>query len=108
MRIWLTRRLDVAVAAGAVDDGRVFLGDLDALGLTEVGQGGAFEAHADFLADHLATGQNGDVLKHGFTAVAEAGGLDRADLDDAANVVDHQRSQRLAVNVFGDDHQWPA
>jgi hypothetical protein len=62
-------------------------------------------AQADFVGDHLAAGQDGDILQHGLAPVAEAGGLDGRDLDDAANGVDHQGRQRLAFDILGDNQQ---
>ena len=52
-----------------------------------------------------AAGQDGDVAEHRLAAVAEAGGLDRADVQDAAELVDDQGRQRLALDVLGDDQQ---
>src|SRR5690606_3912466 len=101
----LDASLDVGVGASAVDDGGVFLGQDDALGVTQVLQGGGLQGQADFLGDDLAAGQGGDVLQHGLAAVAEARCLDGRDLDDAAHVVDHQGGQGLAFDVFGDDQQ---
>jgi hypothetical protein len=46
--------LDVGLGAGAVDDGGVFLGDLDLLGGAQVVQGGLLQRQADLLGDHLA------------------------------------------------------
>ena len=53
----------------------------------------------------LAAGQDGDVLEHGLAAVAEARGLHGADLQRAAQLVDDQRRERLALDVLGDDQQ---
>ena len=95
-----------ASSAGAVDDGGLFLGDDDnALGGTEVVQGGLLEGHADFFGDHGATGQNSDVLQHGLATITEARRLDGGNLDDAADGVDHQGGQGFAFNVLGDDQQ---
>ncbi len=55
--------------------------------------------------DHAATGQDGDVLEHGLAAVAEAGRLHRGDLQGAAQLVDDQGGQGLALDVLGDDQQ---
>ncbi len=52
--------------------------------------------------------EHGDVAEHGLAAIAEARRLDRADLKDAAQLVDDQRGQRLALDVLGDDEQRPA
>src|SRR3989454_2137214 len=40
--------------------------------------------------------------------VAEAGRLDGAHLQRAAELVDHERRERLALGVLGDDEQRPA
>ena len=63
------------------------------------------ELDAQVLADELAAGEDGDVAQHGLAAVAEARGLDRADVQHAAQLVDHQRRQGLALDVLGDDQQ---
>jgi hypothetical protein len=81
------------------------LGDGDLLGRTQLVQGGLLEAQTHFLGDHGAAGQDGDVFQHGLAAVAEARGLDGADLDDAADGVDQQRGQGLTFDVLGDDQQ---
>ena len=67
--------------------------------------GGLLEFEADLFGDHLAAGQDGDVFQHGLAAVAEAGSLDGADVQHAAQLVDHQGGQRFAFDVFGDDQQ---
>ena len=64
-----------------------------------------FELQAQVLADHRAAGQHGDVAEHGLAAIAEAGRLDRADVEHAAELVDDQGRQRLALDVLGDDQQ---
>src|SRR5699024_5586009 len=96
---------DVVVGTGAVDDGGVFLGQLDLLGLAEVFQGDLFQAHAEVFGDDLAAGEHRHVFEHGLAPVTKAGRLGGGDLDDAAHVVDHQRGQRFAFHVFGNDHQ---
>ncbi len=44
-------------------------------------------------------------LQHGLAAVAVAGSLHGADLEGAAKLIDHQRGQRLAFDLFGNDQQ---
>ena len=63
------------------------------------------ELDAQVLEDRLAAGEDGDVFEHGLAAIAVAGSLDRADLQDALELVEHQRRQRLAFDVLGDDEQ---
>ena len=80
----------------------------DLLRLAEVVQRRLLERQADFIGDDRAAGEDRDVLQHGLAAIAEARRLDGGDLDDAADGVDHQRGERLALDVFGDDQQLTA
>src|SRR5262249_28121529 len=89
---------DLGSLAGAFDDGRVVFINDDLLGATEVLNLNAFELDAEVFSDGLAAGQHGDVAEHGFAAVAEARSLDGANLQGAAQFVDHQRRQRFAFN----------
>ena len=50
-------------------------------------------------------GEDRDVFEHGLAAIAEAGRLDRRDLQAAAQLVDHERGKRLALDVLGHDEQ---
>ena len=75
------------------------------LGPAEVGELDALELDAEVLEDRLAAGQDGDVAEHRLAAVAVAGGLDGGDLEDAAELVDDQGGQRLALDVLGDHQQ---
>ncbi len=97
--------LDVVGLAGAVDDRGVVLVDHDPLGAAEVGQHRVLELEADFLGDDLAAGEHRDVAQHLLAAIAEARRLDGGDLERAAELVDDQRRQRLALDVLGDDQQ---
>jgi len=64
-----------------------------------------FELGAELLADDIAGGEDRDVLEHRLAAIAEARRLDRRDLEAAAQLVDDERRQRLALDVLGDDEQ---
>src|SRR5690242_9622213 len=99
----LDARLDALGVALAFDDGGlVLLGD-HAPRLAEIVERGVLQAAAGLFGDHLAAGQHGDVLQHGLAAVAEARGLDGEHVEDAAQLVDDQRRQRLAVHILSDD-----
>ena len=97
--------LDVLLLARTVDDGGVVLGDRYALGLAEHVERHVLELDAEVLGDHLAIGEDADVFQHGLAAIAEAGCLDGRDLQAAAQLVDDQRGQRLALDLLGDDEQ---
>ena len=91
--------------AGAVDDRRVVLVDRDALGLAEILQRHVLELEPELLGDHLAAGQDRHVLEHGLAAVAEARRLHRGHRERAADLVHHERGERLALDVLGHDQQ---
>ena len=97
--------LDLGLLAGPLDDRRAVLFDLDLLGLAELVELDVLQLEAEVLADERAAGQDGDVAEHRLAAVAEAGGLDGADVQDAAELVDDQGRQRLALDVLGDDQE---
>ena len=63
------------------------------------------ELDAEIFADDLAAGDDGDVFQHGLAAIAEARRLHGGNLEAAAQLVDDQRRQRLAFDVFGDDDE---
>src|SRR5712664_3469268 len=101
----LDARLDVALLAGAVDDGGVVLVDDDALGPAQVLQRHGLQLDAEILGDQTATREDSDVLQHGLAAVAEARRLHRGGVERAAQLVDHQGGQRLTLDFLGDDEQ---
>ena len=75
----------------------------DAAGAAEVGDLRVLELAAHVLGDEGAAGEDGDVLEDRLAAVAEARGLDGERVDRAAQLVDDERGERLAVDVVGDD-----
>jgi hypothetical protein len=97
--------LDVGLLAGAVDDRRVLLLDAHPLGAAEHVDRDVLELDAEILGDGLAAREDRDVLEHGLAAVTEARRLDGRDLEAAAQLVDHEGGQRLALDVLGDDQQ---
>ena len=53
----------------------------------------------------MVAGHDGDVLEHALATVAVAGGLDGSNLQGAAQLVEDEGSQSLAVDVLGNDEQ---
>ena len=96
---------DGGFIACTIDDGRIFFGADDARCPAQILQLHRFQFAADFLRDHRATGQDGDIRKHRFASVAEARRLDRQHIQHATQFVQDQRSQRFAIDILGDDHQ---
>src|SRR6266513_2563774 len=103
----LDARLDVGGLAGAVDDRGVFLFHDDLLRLAQIVDSRLLERQPDLIRNDRAAGESGDVLQHGLAAVAEARSLDAGHLENAADVVDDQRRQRLTLDVLGDHQQRP-
>ena len=99
--------LDGRRRAAALDDRGVVLVDGDLLGLAEIVELDALELDAEVLGDRPAAGEDRDVLEHRLAAIAEAGRLDRRGLQRAAQLVDDQRGERLALDVLRDDQQRP-
>ena len=104
----LDAALDLLGVAGAVDDGGGVLGDHDLAGPAELGDLGVGQLEAHLLGDHLAAGEDGDVLEHALAPVAKARRLDGDAGEGAAQLVDDQGRQGLALDVLGDDQQRPA
>src|SRR5712672_3301425 len=98
-------RLDVSLLAGAAYDGGVFLVDHHLLGATEHGERDVLHLDAEIFRDRLTAGQNCDVLQHGLAAIAEAGSLDRRDLQPAAQTVDDESGESLAFDVFRNNYK---
>ena len=66
---------------------------------------GVLELETDLFGDDLTAGEDGHVLQHRLATITEAGRLDRDRVERAADLVDHERGERLALDVLGDDQQ---
>jgi len=97
--------IEGGLVAEAVDDDSLFLGDLDALGAAELLKGCVLELETQVGADDGTAGQDGDILQHGFTSVAIAGSLDSDNIEGAAELVDDQGGQSLALDILSDDEE---
>ncbi len=97
--------LDGLTFARALDDRGVLLVHDDALGAPEVFDGDRLQLDAEVFGDDAAARQGRDVFEDGLAAVAERGRLDGADLDGAAQAVDDERGERVALHVLGDDEE---
>ena len=75
------------------------------LGATEHGERNVLHLDAEIFRDRLAAGQNCDILQHGLAAIAEARSLDGLRPSARAETVDDQGSERLAFDVFRDNHR---
>src|SRR5438552_5476786 len=97
--------LDRVRLAGTLDDGGVVFGDRHATRLAELVELHRVELEAELLGDHLATGQDGDVLEHGLAAITEARGLDGDGGESATQLIDDDGGLGLALNVLGNDQE---
>src|SRR6266511_2387021 len=101
----LDARLDRLGVAGPVDDRRGVLVDHDTAGLAELRELRVLELETHLLGDHFRAGEDRDVLEHALAAVTEARRLDGDGREGATQLVDHDRRERLALDVFGNDQQ---
>ena len=101
----LNARADVGGFAGAVDHRRALFLDHHLLGLAEIRERCFLKREANLVRDHLTTGQDGDVLEHGLASIAEFRRLDRRGLEDALEIIDDERRERFALDLFRDDEQ---
>src|SRR6516164_3506912 len=103
-----TPALDIVLLAGAVDDRGIFFLDAQLLSLTQHVERDVLELDAEILADHLAPGQDRDILEHGLAAIAKARRLDRRHLEATAQLVDDEGGKGLALDILGHDQERPA
>ena len=93
------------LVAAAVDDRGVVLGDDHAASVSEHLEAHLVELEPDLGGDHLGAREDRDVLEDRLATVAEGRGLDGARGEGAADAVDDERRQGLALDVLGDDEQ---
>ena len=97
--------LNLLRVARTLNDGRLVLGDDHLASATEEVEGCVLQLQADLFADDLTTGEDGDVLQHGLTAIAEARSLDSDRTEGAANLVHHERGEGFSLEILSDDRQ---
>src|SRR5690606_20403196 len=87
----------------AVHNRGFVLGRHDLRRTSEVLQSDGFELAPRLFADDQTAREGGDVAEHGFTTITEPGGFHCQYVEHTTQLIEHQRCQRLAVYVFGDD-----
>src|SRR6266576_398053 len=97
--------LDRVGVAGTVDDRRRLLVDDHAAGMAELRELRVLQLEAHLLGDHLGAGEDRDVLEHPLPAVTEARSLDGDGRERAAQLVDDDRRERLALDILRHDQQ---
>jgi hypothetical protein len=98
-------RLDLLLVAGAVDNRRVLAFDPHAPRAAQHVETHLVERDAELLRDDLAAGHDRYILEHRLAAIAETGCLDRRDPEPAAQAIDHQSGEHLALHVLGNDDE---
>ena len=98
-------RLNIVAVAGAVYDNGVLLGHLHLAGSTQHLHGRVLQFQTQVGSDHLAAGQYSDILEHILAAIAKAGSLNAHAGKGAAQLVQQNGLQCLALNILCNDYQ---
>ena len=89
--------VDLVAGRGVRDEGGGVVRDGHLAGVAEgVEGGGRWTPRPRSFARKVEPGDDGDVLEEGLAALAESGGLDRGDVEDAAELVDDEGGEGLA------------
>ena len=98
--------LNVFFVACAVYDHRIFFLHFDRFGTAEIFQGSFFQIQTQLIGNHLATGQDGNVLQHSFSSVAIAGRLHCHYVECATQLVDDQCGKRFSFYILRNDQKF--
>jgi hypothetical protein len=96
------------LGALAVEDNGVLLGDGDGTSGAEHVSRGLLELDVEVVAEDGTVGQDSKVAENRLTVVTEAGGLDGSNLELATELVENADSQRLTVDILGNDDKGTA
>src|SRR5581483_9870303 len=97
--------LDRIAVTGTVHNRRRILVDDHLACAAELRELRILELEAQLLGDHLTAREDRDVFQDPLAAVAETRSLDSDGLEGAAELVDHDRRERLALDVLRDDQE---
>ena len=97
--------LYVVLLAGTLDDRGLALVDRDLLRPAKMRKIQALELEAKVFGDQRAARERGNVTEHRLASVAKTGGLRRADVEHAPELVDDQRRESVAIDILRDDEQ---
>src|SRR5262249_604847 len=75
------------------------------LGLAEIFDMEIFKFDPEIFSDGLATGQDGDIVKHCLPAIAETWSLNSSNLKGSPQLIDDQGGKGFAFDVFCDDQE---
>ena len=99
---------DGVLAALAVQENGVLLGDGDGAGGTEHIGSGLLKLDVKVIAENGTVGQDSEIAKDGLAVVTEARSLDGSDLELATELVENADSKSLTVNVLSNDDKGTA
>mmetsp|Transcript_9899 Transcript_9899/g.32724 ORF Transcript_9899/g.32724 Transcript_9899/m.32724 type:complete len:223 (+) Transcript_9899:645-1313(+) len=74
-------------------------------GVPEAVHGRGAGSEAEVAREERRAGDDGDVLQKRLASLAEPGGFNRGDVQDASDFVHHQCGEGFAGDVFGDDQK---
>jgi len=98
-------RLNIVAVTGTVYDDGILLSDLHLAGSTQHLHGRVLQFQTQVGSDHLAAGQYSDILEHILAAIAKAGSLNAYTSKGAAQLVQQNGLQGLALYILCNDYQ---
>ena len=98
-------RLNIVAVTGTVYDDGILLGHLHLAGSTQHLHGRVLQFQTQVGSDHLAAGQHSDILEHILAAIAKAGSLNAHAGKGAAQLVQQNGLQGLALYILCNDYQ---
>lgn len=96
---------DVVLAALAVEDNGVLLGDGDGTSGAEHLRGELLKLDVELIGEDGTVGKDSKITEDALAVVTEAGGLDGGDLELATELVQNADGESLSLNVLGNDDQ---
>lgn len=103
MPLYISKCVLIAVA---IQDDRIFFGDLDPACGSKHRLIAVLEGDSNFLGDDCRSGEDGDVVEDGLSVVSEGRSLDCSHTDAVLHLVEDETGEGLALNVIGDNQKW--
>ena len=99
---------DFFLFSSSTYDCGIALVNRDLFGAAQLLEFHVFQFDPEILADERASREDRDVAEHRLATIAKSWSFHGTDIEDATQLVYHQSSQRLALDILRDNQQWLA